>query len=492
MESVKELEDNLLQKLKDNPLDFNTLNKLGYIYLHSNNLLRSEDYYTRSIYIEPEQFEPYVSLGLICTITLRLGKALYYLLKAKEKNPESIELLKSIEEINSAILNKDSKLTEEEINNFISEAYSRLEENNISDAIESYLRLMNISPNNENILLNLAISFFKQQDFKLAFDTLKEIIEKFPTNAMAYHYAGVTANLMANFEEAKSLLTKALELKPSLADMVANGKYAHYKKDYDEELLQTCPNCKTSVFKAVNIINQSANSFSFNIINPLRIWAQCKNCDLVFANPQPDEQALTRYSFELYYYYNNLIESDVEKLLLENNAYNERLNFIDNLVEKGKALDIGSDYGIFLSVAKTRGWDISGIEENPLKCEKIKKVYELDVKNSNLKNFKTTENFNLITLWENIEKYHDFNDTFKKIYKLLKKGGLFAFSFHGNDTYITKTLTSNHPLWSYPNYLYFFSTSLLKEQLEKVGFKVINIQVVGRKYLSNVEFYCKK
>ena len=39
-------EESLFLKLDENPVDYNTLNKLGYVYLHSNNLLKSEEYYS--------------------------------------------------------------------------------------------------------------------------------------------------------------------------------------------------------------------------------------------------------------------------------------------------------------------------------------------------------------------------------------------------------------------------------------------------------------
>jgi tetratricopeptide (TPR) repeat protein len=492
VESIKELEDSLFLKLKENPVDYNTLNKLGYVYLHSNNLLKSEEYYTRSIYIEPSQFEPYVSLGLICTITMRLGRALYFLLKAKEKNPESTDLLKSIEEINTAIINKDSKLTREELNNLIEEAFTQLESNNVDEAIENYLRLLNISTENENILLSLGIAFLKKRDYLLAFDLFNEIISKFPANAMAYHYLGITANFLNEIEEAKKSLVKALEIKPSLADIISNGKFAHYKKDYGEEKLTNCPICNGEEFIPVEAVNQSANSFNFNIVNPLRIWVQCQKCGLTFSNPRPSEYSLQKYAFELYYYSMNILDTDIKKVILENNAYNERLNRIAEFTEVGKCLDINSDYGIFLSVANIRGWETTGLEENYLKTQKIKEMYGMDVKHTSLKNFKVTESYNLVTLWESLEKTPDFMVTFSKAYKALKKGGIFAFSFHGKNTYLAKTLGSNYPLWSYPDHLFFFDTEILKPILKDIGFKIVDIQVEGRKYLSNIEFYCQK
>jgi tetratricopeptide (TPR) repeat protein len=492
VESIKELEESLFLKLKDNPVDYNTLNKLGYVYLHSNNLLKSEEYYTRSVFIEPSQFEPYVSLGLICTITMRLGRALYFLLKAKEKNPDSLDLLKSIEEINTAIVNKDSKLSDEELDDLMAEAYSYLEQNNVEEAIEIYLRLMNISLDNENILLNLGIAFLKKKDYILAYELFLDLISKFPGNAMPYHYAAITANYLNEIDQAKEFFLKSLEIKPSMADYVSNGKYAHYKKDYGQEVITNCPVCSKEDFQPVVAVNQSIHSYNFNIINPFRLWVQCQNCSLTFANPRPSEGSLQKYAFELSYYSNNVLDADIRKVTLESNAYNERLNRIEQLTGKRKGLDIISDYGIYLSLAKTRGWDVTGFEESLLKARKIKEVQGLEIINSSFKNYNITETYDLVTLWESLEKIPDFLGIFRKVHKILNKDGIFAFSFHGKDTFMAKTLGPNYPLWSYPDYLYFFESENLKPLLKDIGFKIVDMQVVCRKYLSNVEIYCQK
>lgn len=492
MESVKELEESLFQKINENPLDFNTLNKIGYIYLHSNNLLKSEEFYQRSIQIEPSQFEPFVSLGLISTITLRLGKALYYLLKAKESNSDAPDLLKSIEEIKTAILNKDSKQTNEELSREIESALSKLNENNVEESIENLLVLSCILPDNETVIINLAIALLRNQDYLIALNILTEFINKFPLNAMAYHYTALTANYVGIFKESREYFQKSLELKPSLADIASNGLNGYYKRDYSEDFLNTCPFCSGSDFKTENVLNQSVSSFNFNIINPLRTWVKCIDCNFIFANPRPSKYALQKYSLELFYHSMNLLNTDIDRITLETNAYNERINLIENYTVEGKSLDINSDCGIFLSVARTRGWDIAGIEENLLKTKVINSIYNFDVKNLSFENYKNNEKLNLITLWESIGKIPDFIDVLKKINKLLKKDGIFAFSFHSSDSYLSKTLGKNYPLWAYPDHINFFDCELMRQIVQKTGFKVLKIQHSERKYLGNVEFYCKK
>ena len=38
------------------------------------------------------------------------------------------------------------------------------------------------------------------------------------------------------------------------------------------------------------------------------------------------------------------------------------ITLIENIKDRGRLLDIGCGYGVFLKIAKDRGWDVTGIE----------------------------------------------------------------------------------------------------------------------------------
>lgn len=490
MEAFNELEETLLKKLEENPSDYNILNKLAYIYLHSNNHIKSEELYLRSITIYSEQFEPYVSLALICTITLRLGKALFYLHKAQEYNPDAIELIKSVEEVKNAISNKLTN--QEDIQKLSEQAFFNLERN-YQEAIDDYLKLSTVL-SDENTYINLSVSLIRNKEYKMAILYLNNLLELLPNSGMAYHYLSIANNLANNFEPAKKALFKSLELKPSLADVIFNGKNGLFKSSYEEEDVFSCPSCQSEKFNLVNVVNQSINSINYNIINPIRLWNECDSCKLVFASPKPSNNVLKKFASELYLNSKKIDEEDIDKVILESNAFNERLNNIESISKGQKTLlDINPNNGTFLSIANLRGWITNGVESNPLKVDSINKTYNLNVTNGGVSNYLSKEqNYDVITLWECIEKTPDFKELLIEISSKLNKGGIFAFSFHGKNSPIVNKLGKNYPAWYYPDYLYFFDTNLMKKIIEEVGLKVINTQVIGRKYLANVEFYCIK
>lgn len=491
MEAFNELEDTLLKKLEENPTDYNVLNKLAYIYLHSNNHIKSEELYNRSISIFTDQFEPYVSLALICTITLRLGRALFYLHKAQEYNPDAVELIKSVEEVKNAIANKLTN--NEEIQRISEQAFFNLERNS-QESIDDYLKLTTVLTENETVYLNLSVALIRNKEFKMAKLYIKAFLEINPQSGMAYHYLSIANNLSGEYELAYTNLLKSLQLKPSLADVVFNGKNGLFKSYYEEEEVQSCTICNKEDFKIVNVLNQSVSSINYNIISPVRVWKECNNCGLIFASPRPNKQTLKKYSNELYLNSKRVEDEDFDKVILESNTFNERLNNIEQIVSNtSEILDLNPNTGIFLSIANLRGWKTLGIENNPLKVKNINNLYNLDVINDDLNNYlETSKNYDVITLWECIEKTPDFKNIIDKISKKLNKGGVFAFSFHGIDSPIVNKLGKNYPSWYYPDYLYFFNTKIMKNLVEELGFSVVNTQIVGRKYLANVEFYCVK
>ncbi|MFN8670715.1 MAG: methyltransferase domain-containing protein [Candidatus Sericytochromatia bacterium] len=491
-DSVQSLEESLIKKLQETPTDFNLLNKLGYIYLHSNNLLKSEEVYLKSINIENDQFEPYVSLGLICTITNRLSRALYFLVKAQEKDKNSEDLVNSINEIKEAIVNKDSKITQEELDLAILHAKNYADSNNFEYAIYEYLRLECLNPNDESILNNIAINFFKNLDYNLAEFYFKKVLKINASNAISHHYLGIIYNILGDYKQAENSIYKSLELKPSFADFSGGGKYAHYRKEYEENEIENCPFCTENKSLIINIFNQSINSFNFNQINPVRIWNKCSNCDLVFSKNIPSEKSLERYFTELNLHTKKIFSFDIERHIFESNTSNERLNTIEKYIEAGKVLDISPNNDIFLSVAKNRMWKTETTSFNTLFDEKNETQILGLGKKKKVNNKKENKTYNLITYWDSLEKNNKVLATLNKIYNLLDKDGLFAFSFHGIDTYIAKSLDKNYPLWYYPDHFYFFEIPIIKKEIEKIGFKINKIQIISRKYLSNVEFYCSK
>lgn len=88
---------------------------------------------------------------------------------------------------------------------------------------------------------------------------------------------------------------------------------------------------------------------------------------------------------------------------------------------KGKLLDIGTNTGLFVKVARDNGWQAEGLEPNKQAVVYAKKKFKL---NLIAKPFETNtfpkESFDVVTMWDVIEHFTDPVLEIKKVYRSLK------------------------------------------------------------------------
>lgn len=139
--------------------------------------------------------------------------------------------------------------------------------------------------------------------------------------------------------------------------------------------------------------------------------------------------------------------------------------------KKGKLLDIGTNTGLFVRLAKNRGWDAFGLEPNHWAVEYAKKNYQINLINKPFeKNNFPKESFDVITMWDVIEHFTDPVSEIKKVYYQLKRDGLFAFSTVNPESLLAKVMGTRWS-WYMDMHRVFFSPESAKRYLENTGFK---------------------
>ena len=94
--------------------------------------------------------------------------------------------------------------------------------------------------------------------------------------------------------------------------------------------------------------------------------AQCKECNVVYANKRPTLdvcKALYRY-----YIPSNLVDVEIRKSQLETRPkeLNDDLDRIEYYIGRGELLDVGASSGDFLVYARVRGWKVTATELSEL------------------------------------------------------------------------------------------------------------------------------
>lgn len=216
---------------------------------------------------------------------------------------------------------------------------------------------------------------------------------------------------------------------------------------------------------------------------------KCKRCGLVYQSPVPSSE-------EILDAYDGVVDTRyVEEASGRMETFAHDLDAVERHERGGKLLDVGCHLGLFLDVAKERGWDVHGVEPSRW-CVDQARSRGLDVKHGTLESvYFDDESFDTVTMWDVIEHLSDPLAELKRMHRILKPGGLLAVSTMNVDALFPRVTGRRWP-WYMQMHLIYFSKRTLHNMLTKAGYQVVEMsthrRVVRLSYLiSRVEPYCR-
>jgi len=198
---------------------------------------------------------------------------------------------------------------------------------------------------------------------------------------------------------------------------------------------------------------------------------QCRQCGMVYNNPQPDPDTLLR------------VYKEVEDPLYLEETKARELTFIRSLKQlhrfiqpPGKLLDVGCYTGVFMKTAAAEGWQVEGVELSSWAAKIAREsgvgtIYEKPLHRLSLAN----DSFDVITLWDVIEHLADPVDMLKNVNRLLKPGGVLAFSTHMVDSPAVRIMGTRYPFFMEMHVTH-FSRSTAARLLKEQGFELLKIK----------------
>ena len=201
---------------------------------------------------------------------------------------------------------------------------------------------------------------------------------------------------------------------------------------------------------------------------------QCSRCGLLYENPrEPEEQIEMRYEQVEDAVYEREIEGRVR-------TYSGMMPAIEKYVDKpGRVLDIGCYLGVFLDVARRRGWQTFGVEPSAWAAARSNQ-HGHEVVNAPLRRSQlAAEMFDLVTLWDVIEHLHDPLGELHEIHRLIRPGGIFALTTMDTGSLYAKMSGRRWP-WYMRMHLFYFTRGTLARILEMTGFQVLEIERAKR------------
>lgn len=214
---------------------------------------------------------------------------------------------------------------------------------------------------------------------------------------------------------------------------------------------------------------------------------KCKNCDFIYTYPQPDEASLPYFYTEEYFkdkrHYKKFYNED-GSLKQQTEDYTNRIFDVESYVNsRGKVVEIGSARGGFLSVLKSRGWTVEGVEISS-DAAAIANDKGIQTYNGVFANFQPDESPDVICLYQTLEHLPDPKEVISHAHKILNKEGLFIAEIPNIKCFEMKyNKERKHLSYDLPRHLNHFSPKFLQKKLEEAGFKVLDINLYPPAFL---------
>ena len=206
---------------------------------------------------------------------------------------------------------------------------------------------------------------------------------------------------------------------------------------------------------------------------------QCRHCGHVYSNPRWEADELL-----------DAYEAVEDETYVHERPGRER-TFAHHLLALEKysgpgggrpLLDVGAYIGIFVEVARARGWEAMGIEPSQW-ATSVAQDKDLPVFKGTLDSeLLVGRRFDVITMWDVIEHLDDPAAEVAKARELLSQGGIMAIHTMDVDSLVARIMGSHWP-WLMDMHIHYFSQVTMKRLLEDHGLEVLWSGAQGR-YLS--------
>lgn len=218
----------------------------------------------------------------------------------------------------------------------------------------------------------------------------------------------------------------------------------------------------------------------------------CTHCDCGFLPTEalPDDFA-TLYSAE---YFAGQRECGYagylrDQPLLDRN-FDRRLAWIESLRKRGRLLEVGCAYGLFLRRARERGWDVTGVELAADCAEIAAANASAPVLTGDLLEVDLPGRFDVIVMIDVIEHMRDPAACIARCSDLLVEGGLLVIETGDLESRWARWLGRRWHFVDPPQHLFYFNASSLRRLLRRNGIEgPIHSQRLGRQVsLANIAF----
>jgi len=220
--------------------------------------------------------------------------------------------------------------------------------------------------------------------------------------------------------------------------------------------------------------------------SPARTWlfgkqgftfVRCDECRLVYVNPQLDEGLVldeyrTAETSDIWF---DVLTSERQQAL-DREKFGEILDLLEPFRGAGRLLDVGCSIGLFLDLARARGWNGLGIEFARRALEYAREVYALDVVDVPLEEAGFEPgSFDAVALLSVLEHTNEPRRMLADCARVLRPGGAIYVIVPNVESLACRLLHEQARTFDGRNHLVYFSPATLSDALERTGFQPVHV-----------------
>ena len=203
---------------------------------------------------------------------------------------------------------------------------------------------------------------------------------------------------------------------------------------------------------------------------------RCRVCGLGVTSPAPSGEQLTECNRGAYgakdragVYYSRRVE--LKK------RYSSYIQRIKRFRPSGALLDLGCNVGVFMNVAREKGFSVTGVELNADCAAYGSENCNLDIRRGTLIGAAfRDESFDVVTMYDVLEHVPEPGALLSETIRVLKPGGLLVVQSPNLNSIMAWLLKENWNWLTPPDHLYHFTPEALKMMLKNAGFRIVKVQ----------------